>query len=141
MEVKQGDFVARNSCLDLLQLQLILLPQPRRAVAAINASLNRGKILLLQGLCVRRKCRKWQKGQIGGLHVEKPPFPGMTWNRIQRGTKRCEWKAPTRALFVSEVRLDLPGHHLLRCPIRILPLPLFEILSIMVTGQDEIGTR
>ena len=78
MELKQGDFVARNSCINLLQLQPILLPQSRRAVVAINSSLDRGKIFLLHGLCVLRNCGKWQKSQGGRLHVQKPFFPGMT---------------------------------------------------------------
>ena len=66
----------------------------------------------------------------------------MTWNRIQReGIKRGEWKALTRALFVSEVLLGLLEHHVTRSLIQALPSPLFEILSIMVTGQDGIGPR
>ena len=57
--LKQGDFVARCSGLDSFELQLILLPQTERAVAVINASLNRGKIFLLHGMCIRRNHGKW----------------------------------------------------------------------------------
>jgi hypothetical protein len=71
----------------------------------------------------------------------KAPFPqhdlGITFNE---GPSH-EWKALTRALFVSEVHPDLSERPMSRIMIRTLPSPLFEILSIMLTGQDKIGVR
>jgi hypothetical protein len=55
----------------------------------------------------------------------------MAWNSVQHGrNKHCDEQAPTRALFVSEVRQDLSDHPKSKSPIRTPLLPLFEILSI-----------
>ena len=57
--LNQADFVTRTLLLNVCELQLILLPQPRRAVATINDSVDGGEVFLLHSLRVRRNRGKW----------------------------------------------------------------------------------